>query len=95
MQVRHGGDAVGNVEYYHAALDHYFVSALAADIDALDSGRIGGWTRTGLSFHVFPSQAAGGAGVSPVCRILIRRRATPTSSPLPAGVRGHAGEVPP
>jgi hypothetical protein len=66
-----GALPVRSVEYYHAALDHYFVSALAADIDALDSGRIGGWTRTGLSFHVFPSQAAGGAGVSPVCRIII------------------------
>ena len=49
---------VGSVEYYNAALDHYFTSALAPDIDALDSGRIGGWTRTGLSFNVFPSQAA-------------------------------------
>jgi hypothetical protein len=66
-----GALPVRSVEYYHAALDHYFVSALAADIEALDSGRIGGWTRTGLSFHVFPSQAAGGAGVSPVCRIII------------------------
>jgi hypothetical protein len=62
---------VGGVEYYNAALDHYFISALAPDIDALDSGRISGWTRTGLSFNVFPSQAAGGVGASPVCRIII------------------------
>lgn len=42
------------VEYYHQALDHYFVSDLAPDIDALDSGRIGGWTRTGKMFKVWP-----------------------------------------
>jgi hypothetical protein len=42
------------VEYYHAGLDHYFISALAADIDALDSGRIAGWSRTGQSFKVWP-----------------------------------------
>ena len=63
--------AVTSVEFYTPALDHYFISALAPDIDALDSGRISGWTRTGLSFKVHPSIASGGAGVSPVCRILI------------------------
>src|SRR4029453_12679143 len=40
------------IEYYHAALDHYFVSASASDIDALDSGRLVGWQRTGLAFAV-------------------------------------------
>jgi len=63
--------AVTSVEFYNASLDHYFISALAPDIDALDSGRISGWTRTGRVFGVFPSQAAGGAGVTPVCRIII------------------------
>ena len=62
---------VTSVEFYNPALDHYFISALAPDIDALDTGRIAGWTRTGLSFKVHPSVASGGAGVSPVCRILI------------------------
>jgi hypothetical protein len=41
-------------EYYHAALDHYFITDLAPDIDALDSGRIAGWARTGKSFKVWP-----------------------------------------
>ena len=59
------------VEFYNAALDHYFVSALQPDIDALDSGRIAGWTRTGAGFRVYPTQALGGAGVNPVCRFLI------------------------
>ncbi len=62
---------VGNVEYHNASLDHYFNSSLAPDIDALDSGRIAGWTRTGQSFRVHTSAAAGGAGVTPVCRIYI------------------------
>ena len=59
------------VEYYNPTLDHYFISALAPDIDALDSGRIAGWSRTGQTFKVFPSQASGGAGVNPVCRFYI------------------------
>jgi uncharacterized protein DUF5648 len=41
-------------EYYHATLDHYFISDLAPDIDALDSGRIAGWVRTGKAFKVWP-----------------------------------------
>lgn len=59
------------VEFYHGGLDHYFISALQPDIDALDSGRLTGWVRTGQSFKVYPSQEAGGAGVNPVCRIYI------------------------
>ena len=40
------------VEYYNAAQDHYFLTASAPDIDALDSGRLPGWQRTGESFRV-------------------------------------------
>ena len=56
------------VEYYNASLDHYFVTPLADEIDALDSGRTAGWTRTGL---VFEGSAAPGPGLSPVCRFYI------------------------
>ncbi len=59
------------VEYYHAGLDHYFISSLQQEIDTLDSGRIAGWARTGQSFRVFPSQASGGSSVNPVCRFYI------------------------
>ena len=62
---------VSAVEYHHAGLDHYFISSLQQEIDTLDSGRIAGWTRTGQSVRVFPSQASGGAGVNPVCRFYI------------------------
>jgi hypothetical protein len=41
-------------EYYNITLDHYFISDLAPDIDALDSGRITGWSRTGKTFKVWP-----------------------------------------
>ena len=60
------------VEYYNTALDHYFISPLAPDINALDMGLTRGWTRTGLNFKAYPSQASGGAGVNPVCRFYIR-----------------------
>lgn len=45
---------VAAVEYYNAALDHYFVSTRADDIEALDSGRLRGWARTGQSFGAYP-----------------------------------------
>jgi hypothetical protein len=60
-----------SVEYYNASLDHYFISDLQPDIDALDTGRFPGWARTAQSFKVFASQASGGPGVNPVCRFYI------------------------
>ncbi|HTQ01269.1 MAG TPA: hypothetical protein VMN56_18275 [Casimicrobiaceae bacterium] len=56
------------VEFYDASLHHYFVSDRAPDIDALDSGRIAGWARTGESFKVWPRAVS---GASPVCRFYI------------------------
>ena len=56
------------VEYYNAPHDHYFMTPLAAEIDALDSGRIPGWARTGL---VFDGSSSPGAGLSAVCRFYI------------------------
>jgi hypothetical protein len=57
------------IEFRHAGLDHYFISDLQPDIDALDSGRIAGWVRTGQSFKVLAG--ATGGGVNPVCRFSI------------------------
>ncbi len=56
------------IEYYNAAFDHYFVSALAADIAALDSGALKGWLRTGQAFGAYLEPAA---GASPVCRFYL------------------------
>jgi hypothetical protein len=56
------------IEYYNSSQDHYFVSSLADDIQALDSGKFQGWARTGRTFEAYPS-ATGNA--SPVCRFYI------------------------
>jgi serine protease len=57
------------VEFYNAALDHYFITWLPAEIAILDAGiTIKGWTRTGQSFHGY---TAAQAGTSPVCRFYI------------------------
>src|ERR1700756_3486422 len=62
---------VSVIEFYDSLLDHYFISSLQPDIDALDSGHFFGWSRTGLSFRAFADQASGGPGVNPVCRFYI------------------------
>jgi hypothetical protein len=57
------------VEYYNAALDHYFITHLPAEIAILDAGvTIRGWLRTGETFLVY---AASASGTSPVCRFYI------------------------
>ena len=60
------------VEYYHPALDHYFMTSLQTEIDALDSGLFFGWSRTGWTFLAFADSASGGPGVNPVCRFYIQ-----------------------
>jgi len=61
--------AVTAVEYRNAALDHYFVSDLAPDLVALDTGRIPGWSRTGHAFKVQPAATADAPNA--VCRFYI------------------------
>ena len=53
------------VEYFHAGFGHYFVTSFAADITALDSGALAGWSRTGRTFNAY---ASGNGVVVPVCR---------------------------
>ncbi len=62
------GTLVDVVEYYNATLDHYFISSLAGDINALDSGALKGWARTGQVFKAYDASAA---GTSPVCRFYL------------------------
>jgi len=67
------------IEYYNKALDHYFISASQPDIDALDSGRIPGWKRTGELFTAWtaplvfvpPWGAQSPPGMGRVCRLYI------------------------
>jgi len=56
-----GGTKVLAIEYYHAEWDHYFVTAIPAEITALDNGTFAGWARTGLSFNVYATAGAPGS----------------------------------
>lgn len=53
------------VEYYHAAFDHFFVTAIADEIVKLDNRTFVGWTRTGRQFNVYTGTAS---SLSTVCR---------------------------
>jgi hypothetical protein len=59
------------IEYYHAGFDHYFITALADEIQKLDAGQITGWSRTGRGFRVFPIPPPQVPAFSPVCRFYI------------------------
>src|ERR1022692_1117583 len=63
-----GAQSVDVIEYCNASQDHYFITSLPVEINALDAGQYLGWTRTGLVFGAFP-QPFGAA--SPVCRFYI------------------------
>jgi hypothetical protein len=48
------------IEYYDAALDHYFITQFKDEIAALDAGAHPGWMRTGQSFLAYlPEQGVG------------------------------------
>jgi hypothetical protein len=53
------------VEYFHAGMGHYFVTAQADEITGLDAGAFAGWARTGETFTVW---LAGGQSLADVCR---------------------------
>jgi hypothetical protein len=57
------------VEYYHPALDHYFITWMPDEIAKLDDGTvIRGWQRTGREFRTFTTAQT---STSPVCRYYI------------------------
>jgi hypothetical protein len=59
-------DSVRVIEYYHAAFNHYFVTAIPAEIANLDTGALAkDWKRTGEAFDVY---VTGVAGTAPTCR---------------------------
>lgn len=56
------------VEFYHPTLQHYFITADAAEAKGIDRGAAGaGWARTGYAFYAYPTSGAP-AGASQVCR---------------------------
>ena len=63
-----GPQKVDVIEYYNAAQDHYFITALAQEIQALDTGVFAGWKRTGYAFKAYFAPAQ---GFAPVCRFYI------------------------
>jgi DNA-binding beta-propeller fold protein YncE len=56
------------IEYFEAALGHYFTTSLPAEISALDAGRFPGWQRTGEKLPVYAQRDDGPDGSVPVCR---------------------------
>jgi hypothetical protein len=57
---------INAVEFYNSTLKHFFLTIDPSEAAAIDAGAAGpGWTRTGGSFKVLPTQIAGSA---PVCR---------------------------
>lgn len=69
--------AAAAVEYYHAGMAHYFVTASPAEIAALDGGSVAGWQRTREWFAIPP---AGTPGATNVCRFWSGQRYAPKSS---------------
>lgn len=62
------------IEYYHVGLDHYFVTADAGEISALDGGKFVGWARTGSQFTAY-SPTPASVGKNSVCRFYGRPEA--------------------
>jgi len=59
-------DSVRVIEFYHPVFNHYFITAIPAEIANLDTGALAqDWRRTGEAFDVYVS---GVAGTSPTCR---------------------------
>ena len=61
------------VEYYNRSLNHYFITATAAEARMIDDGRAGdGWVRTGRSFQAWLDSSNAPAEASGVCRFYSR-----------------------
>lgn len=60
-----GSVTIDLIEYYHQAWDHYFVTAIPAEITKLDNGTFVGWKRTGLTFKAWPVSTG---NTSTMCR---------------------------
>lgn len=73
-------------EFYNTQLNHYFITAGAGEAQTLDSGGAGpGWTRTGLSFDVYPLNTP---NTVPVCRFYGNRNINPATG-QPWGPNSH------
>lgn len=60
--------AVDVIEFFNAALDHYFLTAVAEEAAAIDAGKVGpGWVRTGFTFRAYAVETQAD-GTLPACR---------------------------
>jgi len=76
------------VEYYHAPLNHYFLTADPVEAAALDAGLLGpDWKRTGQSFRGYAGGTSGGGAVD-ACRFF----GTPGLGPSSHFYTGNAAE---
>jgi hypothetical protein len=55
-------------EYYHAGMDHYLLTANAAEFDVLDFGDVPGWRPTGVIYYAYAGKPS--PEYVPVCRLL-------------------------
>jgi len=79
------------IEYFNAALGHYFLTAFVEEAAALDGGAFGGvWVRTGFAFEVWPVGARDGGDpdIVDVCRFF----GAPGSGPNSHFYTGHDAE---
>lgn len=56
------------IEFHHAGLDHYVMSADPAEIAGLDTGVFAGWSRTGYGFKAYVTGSSASGSIHPVCR---------------------------
>ena len=64
------------IEYFNAALGHYFLTSFPDEIAGLDAGAYGGvWKRTGQALPVYAEHGDGPLGSVPVCRFYGRPEA--------------------
>ena len=76
------------VEYFHAPLNHYFLTADPVEAAALDAGLLGpDWKRTGQSFRGYAGGTSGGGAVD-ACRFF----GTPGLGPSSHFYTGNAAE---
>jgi uncharacterized protein DUF5648 len=62
--------SVAAIEYFHAALDRYFITSDPLEMEKLDQGTISGWSRTGEHFPVYPEDGIPTrSNGRPVCRL--------------------------
>jgi hypothetical protein len=60
------------IEFHSGSLNHYFVTADAAEIELVERGGQGDWKRTGQRFSAWLRQADAPPGAVPVCRFYAR-----------------------